>query len=429
MPKRPLLPLTLALLALAGCSSKEADPAPTCEDRAKTAGVCPGVTEDAVSTDGVACTTKIDVTPGDLASKASSAAGTCLVLGSGDYPAVTLAAGVSLIGKGAAATSIEGITTTGADAGATIRGVRVGAGGIVVSGKGTLVVDRVLVSGAALYGVAATGTSLKLSASTIENTGSFGVYSLCKKDCLPARTQLSLERVRVQKAKTVGVWVHGGVDVTIDGAQIDHTDTSSFLYGRGLEVAEGATLDARRLACVDNADVGVLVDGGSAQFDGLTSSRNMRGVQLQGLGAGKLVNFEVMGNDALGVGIARGTKGLIVQGGLVASTKKMSIPVDVGGVKEVGDGINWIEGSEVDIAESVKIQGSARRPVIIDSTSKGKFAGTLGGGDEVVGLIVQGGLEPSMPAGLTVVAGVKTEMLTKEKAMPVAMTVDMTKAP
>lgn len=428
MSMRSFLPLSLALLALAGCSSKD-DSAPSCEERAKTGGVCPGVTEDAVSTDGVACTAKIDVSPGDIVSKATSAAGTCLVLGSGSYPAVTLAAGVSLIGKGAASTSIEGIATTGADAGATIRGVRVGTGGIVVSGAGTLAIDHVLVSGATSHGVVATGTSLKVSASTIENTGSFGLLSICKKDCLPSRTRLTLERVRVQKAKIVGVWIHGGVDVSVTGLQIDHTGPSSFLYGRGLEVADGATLDAKGLACVDNTDVGVLVDGGNAQFDGLTSSRNLRGVQLQGLDGGKLANFEVVGNDALGVGIARGTKGLIVQGGLVASTKKFSIPVDVGGMKEVGDGINWIEGSEVDVAESVKVEGSARRPVIIDSTSKGKFAGTLGGGDEAVGLIVQGGLEPSMPAGLTVASGVKTEMLTKDKAMPVAITVEMTKAP
>jgi len=428
--KRFSLPILLSLLALSGCSSKDSTPTISCDDRAKVGGNCPGVTDDAVSTDGIACTTKVDVTPADLVSKASSPAGTCLVLGGGSYPAVTLAPGVSLIGKGSGSTAIEGITTKGAAA-ATIRGVKVGAGGIVVSGAGTLNIDKVLVSGATTYGIAATGTTLNVTASTIDHTGSFGLFSLCKADCLPSRTKLTLDRVFVHQAKLVGVWVHGGVDVTIDGVQIDKTAAGSFLYGRGLEIAEGATVDGKRLAVVDNVDVGIFVDGGSVKLTSFTASRNVRGVQLQAIpeGGGKLEDFAVIDNQALGIGIANGSKGLIVQGGLVASTKAYNVPVDIGGIQNVGDGINWLGGSEVTIASSVKIEGSARRPVIIDASSKGKFEGTLSGGDETTGLIVQGGLEASMPSGLSVASGVKTDVLTKDKSMPVAVAVAMMKAP
>jgi hypothetical protein len=157
------------------------------------------------------------------------------------------------------------------------------------------------------------------------------------------------------------------------------------------------------------------------------ASRNVRGIQLQGIpaGGGLLEDFAVIDNKALGIGIANGSKGLIVQGGLVASTKQLEVPVDVGGLDVVGDGINWLGGSEVTVASSVKIQGSARRPVIIDATSTGKFEGTLGGGDETTGLIVQGGLSASMPSGLTINGSIKTDVLTKDQSMPVAVAVDM----
>lgn len=429
MLKRSSLPLAFALLALAGCSSKESDPV-TCEDHAKVSGVCPGVTEEAVSSDGVVCTATIAVTPADITSKTSSAPGTCLSLGASEYPAVTLGPGVSLIGKGASSTSIAGIKTIGGDA-ATIRGVRVGAGGIVVSGAGMLTIDKVLVSGATGVGVAATGTSLTITSSTIEKTGGFGLLSVCRKECAAARGKLSLSRVLVRQAKSVGVWVHGAIDATLDGVEIAKTGAVSFQYGRGFELAEGAAVTAKNFAAVDNADLGVFIDGGtSISFDGFTASRNIRGVQIQGLtGGGTLANFDVLENFALGIGIARGTKGLIVQGGLVASTKRLKIPVNIGGMDEVGDGINWIDGSEVQVASSVKIQTSGRNPVIIDSTSTGKFEGTLAGGDEATGLIVQGGLEPSIPAGLTVAAGVKTNVLTKDKAMPIATAVEWAKGP
>lgn len=421
----------LAPLALEGCSSSKDDESVTCEDRVKVGGACPGVTEGAITADGIACTATIAVSPDDIASKASAAAGTCLQLGAGSYPAITLGPGVSIIGKGQGQTTIAGIKTTGVATGATIRGVRVGGTGIAVSGGGTLTIDKVVVSGTTGVGIAATGSSLTLTATTIEKTGGFGLLSACRKDCTPDRIQLALRSVLVRQTKSVGVWVHGRVDAVLDTVEVSKTGAVSFQYGRGLELAEGASVDAKNFASVDNNDLGIFVDGGtSVSFDGFTASRNVRGVQIQGVaGGGKLSNFEVLENFALGVGIARGTKGLIVQGGLVASTQRFKIPVNIGGMDEIGDGINWIEGSQVEIASTVKIQGSGRNPVIIDSTSSGKFEGTLAGGDERTGLIVQGGLEPSMPAGITVAAGVKTNVLTKDKAMPLATAVELATAP
>ncbi len=213
------------------------------------------------------------------------------------------------------------------------------------------------------------------------------------------------------------------VDVSLDGVQIENTQPVDFQYGRGIEIAWGGTLKAKNLAVLKNTDVGIFVQEGSAELSNFVSSGNQRGVQLQAVTGGKLENFEILDNAALGIGITNGSQGIIVQGGRVASTKMLDVPVDIGGIQGVGDGVNWLDGSEVSVASSVRIESSARRAVIISSTSKGSFEGVLAGGDETRGIIVQGGLEPSMPSSLSIASGMKTEVLTKDKAMPVAVAV------
>jgi hypothetical protein len=430
--KKHLLPL-MGLALLAACSSKKED-APTavaaCDDRAKIEGVCPGVAAapEVSGTDGVACSSQIAVAnDGELASKAAAAtAGSCLVLAPGTYGAVTLPAGVSLLGKGASGTTLAGVTLTGG-APATIRGLAVGAAGIVATGKGELTIDRVLVSHAAGYGISVIDTNLTLLASTIEYSGKFGVAasSACAMACTE-RPKLAIKSVFVREAHGVGIWAHGA-DVTLSGVQIDTTRAQGFLYGRGLEVAaepdlgQTCSVSASSFAILHGDEVGVFVDGCTANLSQFLSSQNIRGVQLQNIpdGGAKLQDFTMEANKALGLGIAK-SKGIIVQGGRIASTVALRVPVDVGGVQEVGDGLNWLE-SDVNVGATVSIEGSARQGVIIDSTSTGKFEGTLGGGDELKGIIVQGGLTAgSVQDGLNIVGSVKTEVLTKDKAIPVA---------
>jgi hypothetical protein len=433
--QKHLLPL-FAFVILAGCSSKKEDPpVASCEDRAKTAGVCPGVAsaaEIANAADGVACASQIAIADtGELSSKAASAAsGTCLVLEPGAYGAVTLPAGVSLLGKGSSGTTIDGVTLTGGAA-ATIRGVTVGAAGIVGTGRGALTVDRVLVSHATGYGVNVTDLDLTLSATTIEYTGKFGVAaasSCAGSATMPCtqRPKLVVKGVFVREAHGVGIWAHG-IDVSIAGAQIDTTRAQSFLYGRGLEVAaepdigQSCSVTASSFAVINGDEVGVFVDGCNADFSSFVASKNIRGMQLQNIpdGGAKVQDFTMELNKALGLGISK-SKGIIVQGGRIASTVALRVPVDVGGVQEVGDGLNWLE-SDVTVGATVTIESSARRGVIIDSTSTGKFDGTLGGGDETKGIIVQGGLTAdTVQDGLKIEAGVKTEVLTKDHSVPVA---------
>ncbi|MBI2394269.1 MAG: right-handed parallel beta-helix repeat-containing protein [Deltaproteobacteria bacterium] len=423
---RTILPLVLVAMFSAGCAEEEKDTGPTCDDRVKTAGACPGVTGAAITMEGIACTQTIAAAnAADLDAKLpTAAAGACVVLNEGSYGVASLPAGVSLVGKGASKTTVEGIVTKGAAGGATIRGVTVGTGGIAVSERGTLTIEKVKVSGAASFGVHAVDTSVIVRDTSIFNGTTTGLVASCRgADCASSRPKLTLVRTWVYGNMRVGVLANG-FDVDIDTVEVASTRASSFLYGRGLEVAGGGSLVARRLSAVGNEDVGVFVEGGAVDIVGLTVARNVRGIQLQAIPAagGKLEDFVVADNQALGIGIDKGSKGLIVQGGRVASTTAVKVPVDVGGMQEVGDGINWLDGSEVTIASTVRIESSGRRPLIIEANAKGKFEGTLAGGDETRGLIVQGGLVASMPETITVAAGVKTDVLTKDNALPVAVT-------
>lgn len=431
MTNRALLPLLLLTFpTLAGCASEPAEPTTACDARAKVDGACPGVTSEAITTDGIACTTTITVaTSADESKIAGAAAGSCIALAAGTFGSINLPAGVSLIGKGSASTTVAGVRVTPGTA-ATIRGVTVNGGGVSVSGKGALTLDAVRVTNTAAFpGISAADTNLTVTRSTIESGSTLGLASFCKIDCTTTRPTLTLRRVLVRGNKSVGIWAHG-VDAVLDGVQVSETQPEKFFFGRGLEVADGS-VKATHLASLDNRDVGIYIDRATAELSSFTVSNNFRGVQLQAIPAGgaKLSDFVIENNDALGLGITKGSLGIIVQGGLIANTRPMKVPVDVGGIQEVGDGINWLGGSEVTVLSTVKIQSSARRAVIIESTAKGTFEGSLSGGDETRGIIVQGGLEPSMPVTLSVASSVKSEVLTKDKAMPVAVAMAASKSP
>jgi len=417
----PFLPL--AFIVLAGCSSKKDDPS-TCDDSAKISGVCPGVTPDTVGTDGVACSAQIAVGgSGELASKAASApSGSCIVLAPGTYDAVTLPPGVSLIGQGASGTTVGGITTTGS-AHATIRGITVGGNGIVATGKGELAIDHVLVSHTTDHGINVTDTNLSVAQTTIELAAKFGVAfsSTCTAACTDS-PKLSLTSVLVREAHAVGIWAHGA-NVHLSGVEVDSTHAQNFQYGRGLEVAaepgQVCSLDLASFAVLHGDDVGIYVDGCSAKLQHFVASDNLRGVQLQNIVAGgaTISDFQLDSNRALGLGVSNSTS-IIVQGGRIASTVSQHVPVDIGGVQEVGDGMNWL-ASDVAVAASVAISSSARQGVIIDNTSTGTFNGSLSGGDETRGIIVQGGLVAVVQDGLKLGAQ-KADVRTKDHAIPVA---------
>ncbi|GAC1354230.1 MAG: hypothetical protein NVSMB47_07470 [Polyangiales bacterium] len=436
----PLSPLGLAVASLAfalvacsgGSSSAPSAAKPACDARTQLLGVCPGVATLAVCagvscTDGVVCTATVNVDAPDRLSSSAAAAtpGTCLVLRPGSYPAVTLPAGVSLLGKSSTDVRIDGIVAT-AGSSATFRGLGVGTGGIAVTGPGAVTIDRVTITGATGPGLWLVGTDASVVASSIVDGASFGVAADCSGACTAASAKLSMQSVLVHGNKLVGVW-SSGYALDLRGSEVSTTGRAALEFGRGLELIGGGTIAASNVLVADNADVGILVDKTSGTLGpDLGVVRNVRGVQIQGTpDAGlTLKGFEIRDNEGISVGLDRGAKSVIIETGLIASTKGWMIPAAGGGTANCGEGILWLGGSSASVADSVTIESSARRPVIIDGTSKGSFAGSFGGGDETLGVIIQTGDAAAPDPGLSIAGGIHQEVHTGKDALPVAAAVE-----
>jgi hypothetical protein len=179
----------------------------------------------------------------------------------------------------------------------------------------------------------------------------------------------------------------------------------------------------------NNFDIGIFAIGGAVTLGpDLVVTKNLRGIQLQDVTSAKVTGFELRDNGGVGIGCDN-AHGVVLQGGLVASTPLSSMPVDFGSSQQVGDGLNWLKGSDVSVDASVTFQGSGRRAVIADVTSTGSFAGTLGGGDETHGVVLQGGDVASSPSGLSIAGGTKVERLGAADALPVALPAAPAKGP
>ncbi len=393
----------LPLLALLGACSKDATPeaAPVCDSASLVDGECPGVSASAVlcdaptCTDGVACaSTRVASSQQELdAATAAAVAGDCIALEGGSFGSVTLPPGVSLLGRGPGASGVQGIVIVGGRA-ATIRGVTVGQGGIAATDVATLTIDHVFVGPTASKtpGISLIDSGVALSATTVSGAAGYGVALDCDKACPASGGALSatFTGVSVQGATDVGIWARG-YGVQIRGAEISATHGT--MFGRGLEVDGGGSLDAAALAVHDNTDVGILVDGSSVQLDGVAVARNLRGVQLQATPAArpsKLANFQIVDNRGVGIGIDGGAQGIVIVGGRVAGTTLERLPTAAGGVAPIGDGLVWLGGSSAEVDSSVAFGGSARAGVVIDASSSGTFGGTVDGSN-ATGIVIVGG--------------------------------------
>ncbi len=435
----------LLAAALLSCSSKKdatSPAAPSCDERVKVSGVCPGVPAspvcaDSKCTQGAACTRTIDV--GDsaaLKAAASSAtSGTCIAVAPGSYDGVVhLAAGVSLLGSNASTTSVEGVDcAVESTSTALVRGLTVQAGGLYAqqpgraagTAAGALVVDQIIVKDANEGGIRAIDVSLTVTASTIEGgaaTAVYGILGQCVdgKPCVAPQPSVVLRRVRVHDVPEIGVWLRG-VSATLEGVTIESVRVVGH-YSRGLEVDSSAQVTGSALAVTDTQEVAVLVDGASADLSDFIVTRNLRGVQLQATPltpATKLSNFEISKCAGASLGLHNAAQGIIIQGGLVASTGKTSLVTGFGASEIMGDGLQWMGGSSATIDKTVTFQANARFGAIIDASATGVFDAKLGGGDEITGIIIQGGTVATPPAGLTTGAGLAVHVELGQK-YPVA---------
>jgi hypothetical protein len=441
-----------ALFGLAGltlgCGGTESPSA--CAPENEIHSVCAGVPKDAlcssdVCTDGVSCAdiVKVDNDSSLASALAGASPGTCIALSPGTYKAADLPGGVSLLGRSASDVQV-GSVTLGAGVGATLRGLTVGAEGLTIAGATKARVESVRVSGAVDLGVLVTaGSSVTIVTSSFEGSGRYnleigdgaaveldraiisgsdgpGVWAACSTDCgCVEKPSLTMSNSIVRDNHLAGIVLFGAT-ASFEGVDILSTLQGDKLYfgqgGGGLSIARCSSVTATRLRVERSDSFGVLVDGASAA---LGSEGSEGGVELRGNVIGlwvsnvlatqmvSLVGATIEENQGVGVGVSGETRGFIVCKSHIKATQSHTLPVYEGGtmgfVKEVGDGLVWLDSSEA-IVTDLTLSANARASIVINGEASGNLQNiTLQGGDEAKGILHQsfaGGSKPTIGAGV-----------------------------
>ncbi|MGZ3473947.1 MAG: hypothetical protein ACXVCJ_05645 [Polyangiales bacterium] len=380
-----------------------------CGDNPSIAGGCVGVLSDPICstdacTDGVKCS-QIVTAASDAAlqmAASSATAGACIVVSPGKYGSIELAGGVSILGRAASAVVLGDVHLAfGSQAATLLRGITVKS--VRADGHGSVTMDRVLVDAASAIGVEAQEVDLTLTQSTIASPSSVGVVVDCRDVCPPGvRPKLVIERSWIHDARRVAALAFA-VDAIIHETVIQRTHPESFLYGRGIEVSTGGTLQAFRVRIEDSDEAGLMVHGSAALLGPELEIKNaMRGIWLAEIPDGGVVldGFTVADSAVTGLGFDKGALNIVVRNGTIHATRSMNVPVDVGGTKSVGDGITWGADAHAKVESSVRVGKSERLPALIDATAHGTFAAVLDDGDADKGVFLKNGMtHPDLAIG------------------------------
>jgi hypothetical protein len=239
----------------------------------------------------------------------------------------------------------------------------------------------------------------------------------------------------IRKNHVLGLSIRGAI------ANLAATDVTGTLsgdtvltgkYGGGLAASMCSNVSATRLRVLDNADYGVFIDGSKATLgdemnaDGVEISGNLRGLWIQKIleGAGvSLHNGLLVKNSGVGIGVAESSRGVVICKTAVKGTLSQVLPVFDGmapTAKEVGDGLNWLDSSDV-FLEQVTLDGNARQSLLIDGPVTGNIVSiTLTGGDEMKPALQQNlmaaGAQPMLGGGVNLMS-----QETQKFAVPLAL--------
>lgn len=445
MPYRALLPALALALAAMSCSTDKAEsspsnlvPAASCASDQLVAGACAGVPssdvcDGDVCTPGVSCDrVAVVATSSELAGAAAGAGpGTCLALAAGDYDAVALPAGVRLLGKGAAAVRVAKVAIA-AGAGAVVRGLTVGAGGLAIDAGATDVrLESVAIvgsttsglsigsgssvtlatseiRGAASYGIVATDAArVRIESSRIEGSKGPGVWSECAAGCACANhdVALTLSSVVLRDNRVVGLSLIG-VKAELDGVDImANAVAEDFTGSGGVSASQCSELSATRVRVLDNSAYGMLIDGSSATLGnddpthGVEVSRNTLGVWIQNVPAGAKApvvvrNAKLMDNAGVGIGLMGGKGSVDIRASDVGGTSSKVLPSIQDGVprsRQVGHGVAWMGGAHAQI-DGLRLHGNKLASLLVDGEAgEGSIVRGLifSDGDDTLGVIQQ----------------------------------------
>ena len=461
--------VSMAAMATVSCADDEQEqnkPAPEpCTQ--ELAGECIGVPsgqlcEADVCTAGVECTSTAQVASNaELADAAATAgAGSCIALSPGSYDALSIAAGVSVLGGGVDRVALAALSTeSGAGAPqATVRGVRLegtlqigegasvrleaseiasGAVGVEVLSGGAVAIEDCEIRQSKSYGVLANDGSVSIANSVIEDTAGPGVWAACSDGCAcSGNVEATLDHLLLQRNGHVSVGLLGA-QATLRNVHILESEAGpDFEHGGGLMASACAVVDVDSVTVEDATSFGVLVHGASmTQADAAgplrVAAAGHGGLWLQNIHEGQMVSLgdiSLEDNDAVGLalgGVDLSSKGIIViGGGRVGNTASAPVPVfqeGLAGTDIVGDGIVWSDGVGAEIRDLI-VSASERNAFLIDgAVETGSVLSdiALEGGDEAKGIVHQNSDVSGMPATQGTVPPVDSTM-EERFAIPIA---------
>jgi hypothetical protein len=433
--------ITLALaapVAPRGCDTvvvREARPPPAeCAGEETVYGACVGVPYGSLCDShpclGAAVCADVVVVDGDgelAAAAAEATAGTCLALLPGDYSAITLPGGVSVLGTGAAEVRLDGVMFLGGK-GSTLRGLTVGEGGVVFDGVTASRVDSVRVehsiedgialgNGASVtiqrsdvrratrFGISArSGSEVTIETSVVAEAESGAVVVSCDEGCAcTAGGAADLDRVLMKDNRARGLWLYGvratATRLVVDGSLVDEY----FEGGSGMIASECADVQLRQAALLGCTGQGILVYhasariGGDGATDGVEIADASGGVWIQSISTleeqeVRLERVRILRSLGVGLGVSGHSASVFLRDVQVSETAMRALPeFQPGGVVEVGDGVVWLDRSFVDV-DGLTVSSSARASFLIDGevAAGSRVAGvTLFGGDAAKGIVQQ----------------------------------------
>lgn len=393
--------LAAALLVFVACGD---DPPPCTMFQGECIGVPPTeLCDDDHCTDGVPCTEVIALSDGDdLASSAASAApGSCIALAEGTYGGATLSGGVSLLGKAASLVTVGPLSIDGGS-GAVVRGVRVqgnimvrdaaarieavriegASDGITTQGVADLTVIDSEIEGAQRHGIVASDAkSVTVQRTLLRDLGGPGLWVQCGTGCdCPSKPMISVDHVRVERARHVGVSLIGTTSSVHNVAIVDTRQVTQpvQLPGGGAFLAAGCTeLDVTQLEIAGAVSFGIMVDGANGNIGNEAESKGIIivgtkvGMWLSNIDVGLTVaGADITTTQGVGIGIGGNvaSKGIIIVGTKVGKTERATLLVEPavnGEKKEVGHGFVWGGGAEVHV-NGLTLAGNAIASMVID---------------------------------------------------------------
>jgi hypothetical protein len=381
------------MTALSGCGGNNEV---SCED---TEEGCPAPCAEATS-----CASTVQVA-GDAAlseALAGAAPDTCVVLANGVYGDVELPAGVKLIGRGPDAASVGTLTITGgsgvevcdltvggdgaslaAGAEATFRLVRIASAKdglhLDVGAIATVLSSEIVGSGA--HGLSAgAGTKVTIQDSLVSESKGVGLWMGCGDDCCvsaAARPRLDASGLVVRDNHIAGAFLSGtdaaledvGIEGTVPGEEINFG-----VGGDGLVAVECSIVEGRGLHSDSNTNSGILLQaagaslGGPGPGQGIQVTNNGFGVlidQASEVAPVRLTGATIDDNGAFGICVRGASLGVHISQSTVARTRLAPFVSPGGGAAEAGDGILWLDGSNV-VVEDVTLSENERAGLLID---------------------------------------------------------------